>query len=237
MSNELVTHIALSDRVRVHVSFHPELAIPAELEAEVERLWEHAKSERELYNGSIFAFESYDNERIFGHFTEYRYFIATTESPELRDKLKIYPLGVSGATICNEHVLVGTRDLKLALYPGYLELVPSGSIEKRAYQHGEVDFFMQLMWELEEEAHLSEKNVQSMQPLGLFYSEDVGVYDLGLRITCNLKEYEMAEFESSMEYPLLRWMPIEEWEKEMKSPNAKIVPLSKAIWKAHCTVH
>lgn len=229
----LVTFTKVSPRVRVHLSFQPELPVPKHIEEEVDRLWERAKSEKDVYNSPLFCLHSHDEERIFGKFLEYRYFMATRYNPELVKVLDVHPLGVSGITMCNDSVLVGTRDIKLALYPGYLELVPSGSIETRACQHGEVDFFMQLMWELEEEAHIAEKYVKAIRPLGLFYSEDVGVYDLGMVITCSLQEYEVAEFESSPEYPLLRWLPISEWQEMMASPEAKIVPLSRAMWDAY----
>lgn len=230
---DIVTYIKVSPRVRVHLSFQPLLEIPEHIEEEVDRLWDNAKSEKEIVNSPLFCLTSHDEERIFGRFSEYRYLVAMQQNPELRELLDLYPLGVSAITICDGSVLVGTRDAKLALYPGYLELVPSGSIETRACQHGEVDFFMQLMWELEEEAHIAEKYVKEIHPLGLFYSKDVGVYDLGMIITCSLKDYQMAEFESSKEYPLLRWLSFEEWQKQLDSPDAKIVPLSKALWQAY----
>src|SRR5260221_5178817 len=119
----LISHFPLSSRVRVHLSFQPELQVPVHIEEEVDRLWERAKEEKELFNQPLFCLTSHDDARIFGRFTEYRYYVATCYNPELRTILDIYPLGVSGVTICEDQVLVGTRDAKLALYGNHLELV------------------------------------------------------------------------------------------------------------------
>jgi hypothetical protein len=226
-----VTYIPISPKLSVHLTFDPILAVPSHIEDEVDRLWEKAQSEKEVYNGQLFCLRSYDDTRIFGQFLEYRYYMATYYNPSFREILKIYPLGVSGVTLCRGCVLVGRRSSTLAQYGDCLELVPSGSIDTRAVQHGEVDFMRQLMWELEEEAHIGEKLVKEIHPLGLFYSSDVGVYDIGLKVVIELEEYEMVELEITAEYPMLQWMEIEEWERELAKEDSQIVPLSRMLWK------
>lgn len=228
---ESVIYIPTSPKVSVHVSFDPVLQVPTHIEEEVERLWEKAKSEKEVYNGPLFCMRSYDESRIFGYFVEYRYYMATRYNPALRDILRVYPLGVSGVTMCNDCVLVGMRNATLARHGGCQELVPSGGIETRVVQHSEADFIRQLMWELEEEAHVGEKRVKEIHPLGLFYSVDDGVYDLGIKLELDLQEYEMVELEMSVEYPILQWMEVQEWEKELARPDARVVPLSRMLWK------
>jgi len=228
-----VTFFPLSKNVRVHVTFEPELQVPKHIEEEIERLWVRAQMEKQVYNNALFCLSSHDSERIIGKFVEYRSFLATQYNPELRPILDVYPLGVSGLTLSDDTLLVGTRDSTLALYPGYLELVPSGSIEPRAYMHNEIDFIMQLMWELEEEASLGEKHVQEVHPLGLFYSSDVGLYDLGLVVRMQLDDFEKENLEHTREYPFLQWMTLSEWQKVLDNPESKIVPLSRAIWNEY----
>lgn len=228
---EQVNYIPICPTVSVHLSYQPELVLPALIETEIDALWTKAEAESQVFNAPLFCLISHDYERIFGRFSEYRHFIASRSNPELREVLGIYPLSVSGITRCGDKILVGRRDAKLALYPGFLELVPSGSIETRVCQHGEVDFIMQLMWELEEEAHIAEKQVGRIFPIGLFYCSESGIYDLVMSIDCTMQEYELKEYESSSEYPLLRWMSVDEWEEELKSPDANIVPVSRAAWQ------
>ena len=233
VDNQEVVYFPVSKNVRMHVSFQPELQVPAHIEEEVDRLWDRAQLEKEVYNNTLFCLASRDEDRIIGKFVEYRYYMAMHYNPELQQILDIYPLGVSGIAFCDDKVLVGVRDAKLALYPGFLELVPSGSIEPRAYMHNEVDFIMQLMWELEEEARLSEKKVQEVHPLGLFYSRDVGLYDLGLVIRLKLEDFEKSDLESTEEYPLLRWMKISDWQNVLADPKSQVVPLSRALWQVY----
>ena len=159
----------------------------------------------------------------------YRYFVASRLNPELQSILNIHPLGVSGVCVCNDHVLVGTRDMGLSSYPGYLELVPSGSIETRACLYSEIDFLTQVVWELEEEARIYEDKVTQLHPLGLFYSKDIEVYDLGVMIKLSLDNFEQNNFETTKEYPLLNWIKVSEWQKMASDPSKKIVPLSRVL--------
>lgn len=227
-----ISRSPLSNQVSIILQENPELDLPLKLEEEVETIWQSEKAKRPLYDSFLFSLTSYDEHRLVGRFVKYRYFIASRQSPKLQEILQIYPLGVSGLCLCHGCVLVGIRDSKLSSYGGYFECVPSGGIEARAYMHGEVDFVAQAMWELQEEARISEKKVREVHPLGLYYSPKDGVYDIGLQIRLDLLEQEM-ETDGTEEYPLLKWYSYKEFEKKLHDPDANMVPLSRALWKSH----
>jgi len=229
MSREEISRTALAQNVRIILEGPPELILPLALEEEVEVIWQQEKAKYNLYEGFVFSVSSYDETRIVGRFVHYRHYIASRQSPELQEIMQIYPLGISGLCICDKNVLVGIRDTKLATYGGYYECVPSGSIEARAYMHGEVDFVAQAMWELAEEAKIGEKKVQEVHTLGLYFSPQDGTYDLGLLLRVNLLETEMQDSDSP-EYPLLQWHTFADFKKKLSSPEVKIVPMSRVLW-------
>ncbi|MBS0655482.1 MAG: hypothetical protein JSR46_06890 [Verrucomicrobia bacterium] len=228
-----IRYYPLSSKVRIHLSQEPLLELPLPFEVEVEKIWqEQNEVKNNLYNTPLLSYVSHDEQRIFGQFVEYRHFVACQYHPELRKSLNVCPLSVSGLCLSDDHILVGKRDMKLSTYGGYYECIPSGTIEARAYSHGEVDFFMQLAWELEEEAHIGEKMIQEIHPLGLFYDEKMGIYDIGMWVRLDLLKQERRN-EGSEEYPMIEWMPIAKWQQLLAEPDAKIVPLSKALWKVY----
>lgn len=225
-----IKYYPISPNVRVILEPHPTLQLPAKLEEEVEAIWQTENMKRTLYDALIFSVHSFTESQITGKFVHYRYYIASLQSLKLQHVLKIYPLGVSAVTMCRDMQLVGIRDKALTSYPGYYESVPSGGIEARAYMQGEVDFVAQAMWELAEEAHIGEQNVLEVHPLGLFYSEEDHVYDIGLKIEVALLEQEMDPYGSS-EYPFLEWYGKKEFTDKFINGDAKIVPLSRALWQ------
>lgn len=231
-----ITFFPLSGRVRIHLLDEPVLKLPDAIEEEVEAIWQEQSETKYLFNSNIFSLVSHDENRLFGRFVQYRYFVAAQENPKLRDILQVFPLGVSGISLSDNHILIGTRDVSMSIYGGFLECVPSGTIPARAYSHGEVDFIMQLIWELEEEAHIHEKRVKEIHPLGLFYTKDKGIYDIGMHVQLDMKEYE-KNLDGSREYPLLQWLTFPEWEQRLLQPDLKIVPLSRALWHNYKTVH
>lgn len=228
-----IVHYPLASKIQIILSMEPELELPVSLEEEIELIWLKEKSKRNLYNAQLFSLMAYDEHRLIGRFVEYRYWIACRQNSKIQEQLQIFPLGVSGLCLSNDHLLVGTRDLKLASYGGYLECVPAGGIEARAYMQGEVDFIAQAMWELQEEARISEKQVNEIHHLGLFFNPSDGIYDIGLVIRLKGDLHEL-EPDGTHEYPLLKWYSFDEWETKIEQPDARIVPLSKTMWKSFC---
>ncbi len=231
-NNHSISFTPLSDKVRILFEEVPELELPLHLEEEVEAVWQREKAKHNLYDSFLFSLDSYNETRLIGHFVKYRYYIASRHLPEIQEYMNIHPLGVSGLCICKNKVLVGIRDSKLSRFGGFYECVPSGSVEARAYMHGEVDFVAQAMWELSEEAHISEKQVREVHHLGLYFCPKEGVYDIGLLIRLDLLDHEMLG-DGTAEYPLLKWCDFKEFEQKLRSPEVKMVPLSKALWQTY----
>jgi len=227
-----ITHYPLAPKIQIILTTEPELELPVSLEDEIELIWLKEKAKHNLYNSLLFSLSAFDEHRLIGRFIEYRYYIASRHSRKLQEQLQIFPLGISALTLSNDHLLVGTRDMKLPSFGGFTECVPSGGIEARAYMQGEVDFIAQAMWELQEEARISEKQVNEVHQVGLFYSPHEGVYDIGLVIRLNGDEFD-REPDGTNEYPLLKWYSFEEWEEKLESSAGKIVPLSKMLWSTY----
>lgn len=231
MSTSAWSYFPLYPKVSIHLQEEPELELPLELEEEIEYLWQQEKARNSLYNERILCLDSYNEKHLFCRFVEQRYLTASRQNRHIHEKLKLYPLGVGGVAMCDNFVLVGRRDSKMRDLPGHLELVPIGSIETRAYQHGEVDFIAQTLWLLHEQAHIFESSVRALHPLGLFFSSESGSYHIGVSVNLDPQELE-HELEGSSEYPLLKWYTIPEWENELRSLDADVTPLSKALWKS-----
>ncbi len=228
-SKEQILSYQISSRVRIHLMQEPRLVLPQQLENEVERIWQEEKVKKNLFNSLLFNLVSFNEDKIFGHFVEYRHFIASRKSRAVQEAIPIFPLCVSGLCVSDSHILIGKRDTQLATYGGCFECVPSGGIGARAFSHGEVDFFMQLIWELEEEAHIGQKSVQEIHPIGLFYSPQDLTYDIGMLIRLDLKEHE-RHADGSVEYPLLQWLSFSDWELLLADKKNHVVPLSRSLW-------
>ncbi|MBS0634962.1 MAG: hypothetical protein JSR37_05835 [Verrucomicrobia bacterium] len=229
MTGNNVERHALAENVQIVLEQDFHLKLSPDLEEEIDSIWQKQKAIYNLYDSHLFSLTSFTYQKIVGRFVPYRYYIASRQRADLQELLQIYPVGISGVSTCRDCVLVGLRDMKMSSYGGFLEFVPSGSIEPRAYMQGEVDFIAQAMWELAEEAKIGENKVTEAKVLGLFYSPQDRVYDIGLHLELNLLENELQS-DATAEYPVLKWYTFTELEKKLSEPNVKIVPLSRFIW-------
>ncbi|MEZ4820513.1 MAG: hypothetical protein R3A45_11780 [Bdellovibrionota bacterium] len=139
--------------------------------------------------------------------------------------LALIPLSVSGLTFFHQngdfHILVGTRSEQVQTYPGYIETVPSGTLD-----HG--DFFLKVCEELEEEAKIPSQNVIKLDYLG-FHQDTIGqIYDICICIEI-IPPLELA-LPASSEYNDLQFLRIEDIMKIFDSQQ-KIVPTSKVLLK------
>ncbi len=225
-----IIRFPLSQKVHVILDEQGAFDFPAAIEEEVEAIWHEAKQKKNLIDSTLFCLTSHDEGKITGRFVSYRYYIASRHNPEIQKLLKIYPLGISALCVSDNNILVGIRDSKLAHFPGFYECVPSGSLEARAYMQGEVDFLAQAMWELAEEAKIAENHVHEVRSLGLYFSPEDEIFDIGLLIRVKLLEQELLDSDSP-EYPLLQWHTFDEFEEKLLTHHDKFVPLSKSLWQ------
>jgi len=153
--------------------------------AEVERLWQAARSRKgpALFNGNLFSVAERTGGSISGFIAEYRWFIAQRMNPGLTRQLDIRPLSVTGYLQCDDGVIVGRRSDWVEQNPGEWEFVPSGTVDPSSIDpDGHVDFQRALLTELGEEIGIAEDQVAlPLEPFVIVEDHDAMVTDVVLR--------------------------------------------------------
>lgn len=190
-----------------------------------------------VYNGTILnlkKFTFHNNElTIYCNQVEYKYFYISRKHPSL--KLPIQPLGISGIITSAiedfQYTLFAQRSNKVAHYPGFYELVPSGHLDTlNTSPDGTVHYKEKLFEELEEETNLSRTVIQAVHERGFIYDRQLDVYDIvcemPVHLTCkqladirvNPEEYTSSTVVSSVDMPSF-----------FKKEADRIIPTSKAL--------
>lgn len=140
-----------------------------QFEQEIEDLWRAAQMRREtpLHNGALFSIAARKLDRIDGYFTQYKFFYAQMQRPELFETLRIAPLGVSGVLLCPDGIVLGKRGAGSTQDALRWELVPSGGIDRESLTNHRIDPLRQLLTELREEIGLEAHEVREISPLCL----------------------------------------------------------------------
>lgn len=182
-----VYDVAADLRVRV-VREMPRLG--AELDTEVERLWQAAQARHanKLFNGRVFSADAITPHLISGHWSEYRRIVAQIARHELFGEIGARPLAVGGVILGPDGVVFGRRPASAIYQAGEWQLPPAGSIDGGAArpgsQGGEVDFMHQLIAELQEELGMKACAVRNPRPLCIVEHASRGtgshVLDLGI---------------------------------------------------------
>ena len=173
----------------------PRAQSPGNPVAEVDRLWEEAvtRSAGHLFNGSFLNVADIAVAdagcEIRTHFDEYKYLYAAREWREC--DLGVAPIGVSGISWIHEAgqtwAVVARRANHVTQYPGFLEFVPSGTIDfSSATDSGSVDYVSKLLDELHEEAGVTREYVAWARAIGLVYDPQDRNYDIccEIQLTC-----------------------------------------------------
>ena len=206
----------------------------------IEEIWQATLIEKggKLFNGTLPNFVRVNRERIeiLGHFIEYKQFLAQRKRPDL--KLGIKPIGVSGIIIledkASEYVVFAKRADNITEYPGFLELVPSGSIDKEcAGSNGVVDYQSKLLSEFIEETGLSKEYVKEIS--GFAFVLDIGhnVYDICCEILLKANKEMVTQSFCSKEYNAPVFVAMSDLDSFVKANVDSIVPTSMAIIEAY----
>lgn len=127
-------------------------AVPAKLSAEESAAWDKARSERRgLFDSLMLEVERLEPGALWVRPASYRAFIAARQV----GKRRMRALAVSGFMTDGKRLVTGRRPRHVTQYPGRVEAVPSGSVD-RVEPDGTVDSRKALLAELEEEAGLVE---------------------------------------------------------------------------------
>jgi hypothetical protein len=206
----------------------------------IEEVWQKAQKQKggKLSNGTLPNFVGVKRERveILGHFIEYKQFLAQRRNPAL--KLGIKPIGVSGIVILedkgNKYGVFAKRADDITEYPGFLELVPSGSIDKECVNaNGVVDYRSKLLSEFVEETGLSKEYVKEIS--GFAFVLDIGhnVYDICCEILLKAKKELIIQKFSSKEYNAPVFVALDDLNSFIRANVNSIVPTSMALIEAY----
>ena len=164
-------------------------ALPAALEAEIDRLWAAAQVRMggRLFNGRVFSADTIAAELVTGHWTEFRRIVAQMDRPELFGELGLRSLAVNGVVHGPDGVVFGQRPAGAVYQAGQWQLPPAGSVDDGAARpDGSVDALAALFTELDEELGLPAEAVHDPRPLALVEHAGSHVLDLGIALRTGL---------------------------------------------------
>jgi hypothetical protein len=120
-------------------------------------------------------------------------------------------------------------------YPGFFELVPSGSIDKEcADLNGIVDYKSKLLTEFTEETGLPGDCVKDVFGFAFVLDTNDNVYDVGCKIVIDAeRDLVIQKFYSSKEYQSPIFVAIGELYDFIKLNHNSIVPTSMALVEAY----
>ncbi len=192
MTGAIVHELAAPLRV---LATRPMPALPAALEAEIDRLWHlaQARTGGKLFNGRVFCADAIAPTLIRGHWSEYRRVVAQIARHDLFADLAQRSLAVGGVVAGPDGVVFGRRPADAIYQPGEWQLPPAGTVDLGAARPagamlGEVDVLATLFTELEEELGLAAADVRNPRPLCLVEHADPAtgrgshVLDLGVAL-------------------------------------------------------
>ena len=201
-------------------------ALSSEANEVVEQAWQEAQTENsELFNGQVTGYLSHCQQQqkliIDCLSLDYKIVLAQLRGVDLDVTAK--PLGVSGMVVDQlGRTLLGRR-ARVTEYRGWLELVPSGSLDSHSIED-------QVRQEFCEETGLGPEVIRTIDPFCLVFDERHQVYDVGCRLTVDLAT-STAEMTGSGEYEELQWVELQQLDAYLAANS--ILPTSRAIWQAY----
>lgn len=207
--------------------------------ANIEKIWheEYKNKNSKIFNGEVLSFvdvhSNHGNVAVSATFTEYKNVLASRKKSDLG--LNIKQIGVSGITIVTdqkkEFVLFSTRSSDTTEYPGYLELVPSGNIDKSTILKDDtIDYISKINEEFVEETGLSNNDIKKVTSFCFVYDTGNEVYDVGCIIHADAEKNKILEgFSSVSEYKNPKLIPMSSLEEFVGKNQQKIVPTSLAM--------
>ena len=208
----------------------------------INNLWESDPlvNQGVVFNGSLLMLEEIDQVslseiNLIGKFTGYKYFYISRNYENI--PYRINPIGVSGIIFAkdsadNLYTMVGKRSNSVSNYPGYYELLPSGSVDDLYWNPdtGLIDYEKNLITEFKEETGLEQSVIKEINILGLIHDRKENYYD----ITCEiiLKE-SYKEIEGNLnlnsEYDEILFLPVDKLEEFLLNERDYLVPTSVGL--------
>lgn len=168
----------------------------SELMSIVDSIWnaEFKKRKGKLFNGKIFSIDRIEKNEIQGHISEYKFFLAQQNNPELFSELNMRPLAVSGILECSDGFVFGKRSPHLTQESNQWELVPSGGIDCHHCTDGQaIDYMAQLFIELKEETGLDQKGIYEYKFVSLIEDASVHVVNIGVHLKSHVDSARLLD--------------------------------------------
>lgn len=211
-----------------------EATLSSDVINEVNEIWETAKEKSpHLSNEKLFCLKTRKAERLSGEFIEYKYYFAQKKSKNLKEKLRLTPLGVSGCIYIDDSFVMAKRSAYITSYPGFYELVPSGGLnEMHVGLQGVIDFNYQLLTELREELGISQSLVQDTKPFALIFDQQDRVFDLGILISLKIDAAQILPYlKANAEYDMPFLLSTKSIESFIVQNFQKVVPTTLAMFE------
>lgn len=226
------------DRRKIELFWRKGKELNLDMRDLIEDIWrDEVRKNKNLYESDLLNLieikRESDGIKVFGVFISYKQFLAHRIRPELG--LCINPIGVSGVTIFEESgkrfIIFARRNIHTTEYPGLIEMVPSGGVDRRfAMQDGSVDYKSALLEEYTEETGLAAEKVERVEEIAFIFDKRDGVYDICCRIYSNTTKKEIREkFPYCQEYESPIFVEVESLTDFVRDNSDMIVPTSKGI--------
>jgi hypothetical protein len=241
MSHVKIIGLAPMDLICTENFDWADLVAPHQEQIEVVWRQESQKRGRDLFNGKMFNFIGYKQEAdrlvVTGHFIQYKEFIAKRVLPYL--PYTVTPVGVSGLTYYQQGeegaVLMARRSHGVTQYPGFFELLPSGTIDPDCLEEGgKVDYIKKIRDEFSEESGLEKSNIKNCTGFALLHDSAESCYDLCsiIEITPFAGEQLEKNFHRSGEYDRLIRVNFRDMEPFLEKNAPLILPTSLSLYRA-----
>lgn len=196
-----MTHYAIEDLPdgwSLRVEVQPAETNLSEAEQQLcEEIWEVELHKRKIYNGSIYCIKGFEGTELPIWPMEYKTVMAIERDRAFRERLQLYPLGVTGVSEVDGAILLGRRSKHVAIHREYWEPAPAGSLDRP-------DPESQLLQELYEETGLKEDLVVDLKAICLLHDVQIGIKDICYHI--QLKPEARDAVRSNGEYSQLKWV-------------------------------
>jgi len=211
-----------------------------EQEQEVDYYWQRAVEESggQLFNGTFLNLISYKltetGLRALTHFAEYKYFYVHRLRPKLG--LRVKAIGVSGITLVEgDMALVARRGESMTQYPGLLELVPSGTVDRScADEDGTVRYEAKLLEELREETGVLFSRVEEVRGFAFTHDRVDNSYDACCLVRLGVRGQDMLDaFDAGDEYTEPRLVHVTELPAFVERHEGDIMPVTKGLVEAY----
>ena len=211
------------------------LNLPDRLHFDIERLWaKEQKKDPELYNGNFLSVIKYDSNIIYGHYVEYKHFLAHIHDADLKKALNLTFVSITGITHFKKNILIGKRSSHVSHFAGHYELAPGGGINSNYIFEGVVDYRHQLLDELEDETTLTQDHIIDFKPLLLAHDNRDKVLTIFVEIHLDQDAFNHIA-KSSLEYDEFHWVP-EDNVKKFIGNVGPWVPLSLELLQSDLIV-